>query len=201
MAPGNFATSVSSIQDLIKEFRDFKINVLEGNITFQSYKKKNNFEDFSEKLDFISDTFPNDLISGSLALNLLGILTRKSNDIDIVIDDRKRYPSYVVGHYDDEFTTPNRLGVREFKWKKNIFVKEKLFEVDLFENKEAKFLTFQYGRNKIKIQNPVEIIQHKLEIIQNKMVASSTIRKHNEDLTQIFGLAPWQLALKGNFDI
>lgn len=196
MASGDFASSISSIQDLIKEFRDFKINVLEGNLTFQSYKTKNNFEDFSEKLDFISDTFPNDIISGSLALNLLGLLSRKSNDIDIVIDDRKRFPSYARGDYDDEFTTPNRLGVREFKYKKNILTKEKSYEVDFFENKDATFVTFDYNRKKLKIHNPIEIMQHKLEIIQNKMVVASTLRKHNEDLTQIFGLAPWQLALK-----
>lgn len=196
MAPGSFSNSTSNISDLISEFRDFKINVLEGNLTFQSLRVKNNFEDFSEKLDFISDTFSNDIVSGSLALNLLGLLTRKSNDIDIVIDDRKRFPSYARGDYDDEFTTPNRLGIREFKYKKNFLTKEKSFEVDFFENKEATFLTFDYNRKKLKIHNPIEIMQHKLEIIQNKMVVASTLRKHNEDLTQIFGLAPWQLALK-----
>ena len=36
-------------------------------------------------------------------------------------------------------------------------------------------------------------MDYKLGIFANPKVARATGRKHNEDLTQIFGQAPWQV--------
>ena len=40
-------------------------------------------------------------------------------------------------------------------------------------------------------------MDYKLNMAINSKVYSSTSRKHNEDLTRIFGQTPWQLSLKG----
>ena len=199
MAPG-FHTTYLTHDELISEFRDFKLKVLSGEVKFELSKSVFP-DDISEKLDFIINTFPNDIITGSLALYLLGLLTRKSNDIDIIIPDRNRYSKYLQGDYDDEFSTPNRLGFVTFKYRKNIFNSTKEYEADFFENKEASFLTFTYKKHLIKIHNPLEIMQHKLDIVMNKRALRVTQRKHNEDLTIIFDKSIWQMALRGEFDI
>lgn len=198
MAPG-FSTTYLPIDELKSEFRDFKLKAIDGQLKFDMIKSIPS--DISDKLDFIIDTLNEDIISGSLSLYLLGLLSRKSNDLDIIIPNRNRYSNYSLGDYDDEFTTPNRLGIRVFKYKKNFFSSEATHEVDFFENKQASFLSFNYKKSQIKIHNPLEVIQHKIEIIENKMVAKTTSRKHNEDLTYIFGKSVWQLALNGGFDI
>lgn len=198
MAPG-FSTTQLTIDELKSEFRDFKIKAINGELRFDIIK--NISSEISDKLDFITHTFPNDIISGSLSLYLLGFLGRKPNDIDIVIPDHKRYSHYAHGSYDDEFSTPNRLGIRTFKYKKNFFSSEVNYDVDFFENKDASFLNFKYKDSQIKIHNPLEIMKYKLDIIENKKVVRATAKKHNEDLTQIFGKSVWQLALNGQFDI
>jgi hypothetical protein len=154
-----------------------------------------------ELLTFITDTFPNDIITGSLALKLFGLIGRKSNDVDILIKDKNRYDKYIIDNYDDEFTTPNRLGYKPFKYKKGIFSKEVEYNVDFFEDKNVPFLeftidistTFHSNIKKIKIHNPLEIMDYKLGIFANPKVGRATGRKHNEDLTQIFSQAPWQV--------
>ncbi len=198
MAPG-FSTTYLSVEELKSEFRNYKLKIINSELNFKLIDSFNS--ETSDLLDFICSTFPNDVISGSFALYLLGLVNRKNNDLDIIIPDRNRYDKYIYGDYDDEFTTPNRLGFRQFKYKKNIFAKEKNFEVDFFENKEASYITFDYKGHKLKLHNPLEIMQFKLDIILNPKVPSRTSRKHNEDLTRIFGQTVWQLALKGSFDI
>ena len=70
-----------------------------------------------------------DIVSGSLALNLYGLIERDINDIDILIDSRFRYSGYYSGQLygspnDGELTMENRLGYiyfeEEVKSKTNI---------------------------------------------------------------------------------
>lgn len=198
MAPG-FSTTHLTAEELKSEFRNYKLRAINSELNFKLIDEFNS--ETSELLDFVCNTFPNDIVSGSFALHLLNLVARKNNDLDIIIPDRNRYDKYLIGNYDDEFSTPNRLGFREIKYKKNIFSKEKTYEVDFFENKEASYLTFDYKGHKLKIHNPLEIMQFKLDIVLNPKVPLRTSRKHNEDLTRIFGQSIWQLALKGSFDI
>lgn len=198
MAPG-FSTTLLTTEELKSEFRNYKLRAINSEINFKLIDEFNS--ETSELLDFVCNTFPNDIVSGSFALHLLNLVARKNNDLDIIIPDRNRYDKYLIGDYDDEFSTPNRLGFRDIKYKKNIFSKEKTYEVDFFENKEASYLTFDYKGHKLKIHNPLEIMQFKLDIVLNPKVPLRTSRKHNEDLTKIFGQSIWQLALKGSFDI
>ena len=182
--------------ELQTEFRDYKLKVINGEINFKP--SVNALEKHKDILNFISDTLPNDIISGSLALNLLGLIYRPTNDIDILIDNKNRYPKYVKdGYEDDEFSTPNRLGYVDFEYKRGIFTPKKEYKVDFFHNDYgASFMELDFNREKIKIHNPLEIMNYKLNMALNSKTIRSTSRKHNEDLTRIFGQTPWQLALK-----
>jgi len=197
MAVGKFVSSTLSLDDLRMEFRNFKLKSINNEIEFKISDSM--IDENKELLTFITDTFPNDIITGSLALKLFGLIGRKSNDVDILIKDKNRYDKYIIDNYDDEFTTPNRLGYKPFKYKKGIFSKEVEYNVDFFEDKNVPFLeftinistTFHYNIKKIKIHNPLEIMDYKLGIFANPKVGRATGRKHNEDLTQIFSQAPW----------
>jgi hypothetical protein len=195
MAPGNFLTSTLTDSELISEMRDYKLKLINDEIKFDLSLKS--VEKFKKELSFLTDSLPNDIISGSMALNLLGLLSRKTKDIDILIEDKERFTGYNNGYYDDEFQTPNRLGFKEFKWKRNFLTKEVTFDVDFFEKGESTFIFFQFENFQLKIHNPVEIMQYKLDMVLSPKSDRYVKRKHNEDLTRIFGKAPWQLALSG----
>jgi hypothetical protein len=194
-------TDFSTPSELQTEFRDYKLKVLNGEINFKP--SANALEKHRDILNFISDTLPNDIISGSLALNIFGLIYRPTNDIDILIDDKNRYPKYSKdGYDDDEFSTPNRLGYRDFKYKKKsligiealqIFYKYKEYKVDFFHNDYgASFITVDFDGKQLKVHNPLQIMDYKLNMAINTKVYSATSRKHNEDLTQIFGQMSWQ---------
>jgi hypothetical protein len=191
---GTVHTNFLTPKELQTEFRDYKLKVLSGDINFKA--SVNALENHKDLLYFISDNLPNDIISGSLALNILGLIYRPTNDIDILIDDKNRYPKYLKdGYDDDEFSTPNRLGYRDFKYKRGIFTKEKEYKVDFFHNdNNASFIEVDFSGKKLKLHNPLEIMDYKLNMAINSKVFRSTSRKHNEDLTQIFGQMSWQFA-------
>lgn len=193
------ATNHLTLDELKSEFRDFKLKVLNGEVNFEI--SKNLSEDVIDKLKFIKSSFSADVITGSLALKILGLLSRKNNDIDILIPDPNRFTGYVLDGYDDEFSSFNRLGFKQFKWKSGFFSKTKTLDVDFFQNERPNYLTFDSEVGVLKIHNPLEIMQYKLDIISSPKVTKSTARKHNEDLTQIFRKSIWQMVLSGEFDI
>ena len=195
MAPPNYARNFLTSDELKTEFRDFKLKVLNNEVKFMPSEEA--LEKHKDSLSFISHHLPNDIISGSLALNILGLLYRDTTDIDIIINDKNRYSKYDKDGYDDvEFSTPNRLGYIDFKYKRGIFTKEKEYKVDFFHNETVSFIEVDFNGEKLKIHNPLEIMDYKLNMAINSKVYSSTSRKHNEDLTRIFGQTPWQLSLK-----
>lgn len=198
MAPGGYITDTLSNEELRSHFRDFKLRVLNGEIQYKfDWERAAHFENV---LDFILDNFPNDIITGSLALNLIGLIHRETADTDILIDKSDRYSGYNLDHYDDEFSTGNRLGYIPFKWKKNIFLKKVEYSVDFFLKGESTFIEFPFKSGILRIHNPLEIIDYKLQMATSGKAIRSTQRKHNEDLTRIFGQAPWQLILRGEIN-
>lgn len=171
--------------NLINEFRDYKLSVINGDTKFTILQK--NIDKFEDVLNFISDKLPNDIISGSLALNLYGLLNRETNDIDILIEDKSRYNRYNKSAYDPEVSTPNRLGYINFNYKKGIFNSEKKYEVDFFLNDyDATFTTFQFKGKTIKIHNPLEIMDYKMNMTLSVKSDKSVVRKHTNDLMGIF---------------
>lgn len=190
---GSVHTNLLTPSELQTEFRDYKLKVISGEINFTPSAKA--LDKHKDLLYFISDKLPDDIISGSLALNIFGLIYRDTNDIDIIIKDKNRYPKYVKdGYDDDEFSTPNRLGYVEFKHKRGIFTSEKDYKVDFFHNEGASFIEVDFNGKKLKVHNPLEVMDYKLNMALNSKVFSSTSRKHNEDLTQIFGQMSWQFA-------
>jgi hypothetical protein len=186
-------TNFLTPSELQTEFRDYKLKVISGEINFTPSAKA--LDKHKDLLYFISDKLPDDIISGSLALNIFGLIYRDTNDIDIIIKDKNRYPKYVKdGYDDDEFSTPNRLGYVEFKHKRGIFTSEKEYKVDFFHNEGASFIEVDFNGKKLKVHNPLEVMDYKLNMALNSKVLSSTSRKHNEDLTQIFSQMSWQFA-------
>lgn len=165
---------------LISEMRNLKLRLLSDDIQFEPNEKHLK----SEILDFIKSNFKDDIISGSLSLSIFGLLDRKLNDIDILIKDKNRYPSYIKSMYGDDMEdilAPNRLGVIEFRHKTGFFSPTRTYNVDFFEYKGSTYIDF----NGIKLHNPIEIISYKLNMaLSTKNISSS--RKHRQDLVNLF---------------
>lgn len=166
--------------DYISKFRDLKIRMINGENLFQINKDK--LKQYKDKLDFISDMLPGDIITGSLSLSLYGLLNRDIGDIDILIKDSDRYESYrSYGYGEDNIS--NRLGYKTIKYKPSFFKRTKSYEVDFFQDNGVHFEEFNYNGTALKVHHPIEIISHKIEMIKNRTTASS---KHSVDLYRIF---------------
>lgn len=120
------------------ELRDIKINLINGSDFDLTITDKNKSK-FKNELRFLKETCPNDIITGSLALNLYGLFNRQVKDIDVLIKDKERHSSYLIAIDQYNLSTPdieesNRLGY--------IFLDYKL--PNLVLDKIEKFLTSKY---------------------------------------------------------
>jgi hypothetical protein len=171
---------VSDEVDYISKLRDLKIKMLNGekffNIDTSSVEKNKKI------LDFISNTFVDDIITGSLALALFNLLNRDIGDIDILIKDPNRYSNYKLQGYGDDVIT-NRLGYKSFDYKHSLFSRSKNYDVDFFIDNGVNFIEFEFNKMVLKVHHPIEIISHKIEMIKKGRTTSS---KHTGDLYRIF---------------
>jgi hypothetical protein len=216
----------SSMTDRVSNFcaksalRDFKIKLItEGDIEFQVLP--NMLEKYSKELEFLSVICPNDIITGSLALNLYGLIYRDIHDIDVLIKDKNRYDHYFGKHsYSNDIVTINRLGfkehsyVRSFKSKNiilntllpllpifrnliELFTKTDYYQVDYFVDNDSNYNTFEYNGHTFKIHNVLDIIEQKLLLMKNIeevelfIYSVSSQLKHKEDLFVIFKNINW----------
>jgi hypothetical protein len=162
--------------DLIQEFRSLKLKAFNEEISFKpsvDFIKLN-----KTKLEFISSNFPNDIITGSLSLQILGLLLRETNDIDILIKDKNRYSNYKNSSYSEESEIKNRLGFIDFSYKKSLLSRTIKYEVDFFEDAGSNYIEFDFNDKKMKLQHPLEVIDCKIKMSNN--------RKHLKDLHFIF---------------
>ena len=164
-------------RDLLPEFSDFKLKLIQSDIDFSV--SKDLVKKYHTDLTFIRNNFKNDIISGSIALSLLGLINRVVSDIDILIKDKNRYSGYINNTYvgDDE-GLDNRLGYINFEYKKNFFSRTRDYEVDFFLNLDAKFIEFDFEGTTLKLQHPLEIISAKMGMTR--------VHKHYRDLEIIF---------------
>ncbi len=168
-------------QELKTSFRDLKLSVI-GGYDFSFSVERINIS--RRELEFISERFPNDIISGSLALKIYGLLDRDINDIDILIDDKYRFDSYINDYYGSYKTHKNqnkierRLGYKRFDYKPGFFTKKRTYKVDFFENDGSKYNDLEFNGKKLKIHNPMELIDFKMSL--------SDDNKHLRDLFMIF---------------
>jgi hypothetical protein len=164
-------------RDLLPEFRDFKLKLIQSDIDFSVSKEV--IKEYRTELSFIRNNFKNDIISGSIALVLLGLIHRVISDIDILIKDENRYSGYINDTYGDESgNMDNRLGYIEFKYKPGLFSKTRYYEVDFFKNVDTKYIEFDFEGTTLKIQHPLEIISAKMGMTRS--------HKHYRDLEIIF---------------
>lgn len=213
----------SSMPDRIPEFnaksalRDFKIKLItEGDIEFPVLP--NMLDKYSKELQFLSTICPNDIITGSLALNLYGLIYRDIHDIDILIKDKNRYDHYFDKHsYINDVATTNRLGFKEHSYTRKIksnniilntllfvfrdtielFTRKDYYQVDYFVDTDSRYNTFEYDGHTFKIHNVLDIIEQKLLLMKNiedieLFISSfSSQLKHKEDLFVIFKNINW----------
>lgn len=171
---------VSDELDFKSKLRDLKIRMINGEDLF--FIDEDKILQNKKFLDFISDTLPNDIITGSLSLSIFNLIDRKVGDIDILIKDSDRYNDYRnYGYGDDDIE--NRLGYKEINYKPSFFSRTKSYEVDFFLDTGASYKEFNYKGQNIKVHHPIEIISHKIKMIENRVSASS---KHSGDLYRIF---------------
>lgn len=165
-------------RDLLPEFRDFKLKLIQSDIDFSVSKEV--IKEYRTELSFIRNNFKNDIISGSIALVLLGLIHRVVSDIDILIKDENRYSGYINNTYvgEDDEGMDNRLGYIEFKYKPGLFSKTRYYEVDFFKDIDAKYIKFDFEGTTLKLQHPLEIISAKMGMTRS--------HKHYRDLEIIF---------------
>jgi hypothetical protein len=181
----------------LSEMRNLKIRMVTEDIKFEV--ADNLCDLYSEQLKFIIEQYPEAIISGSLALNLYGLIYRDMSDIDLIVDKR---PAGVLHKdtYGDEniMTTSDRLGYQyiteSFKWR-NIFNKRKTYQVDFFLNTgNVKYNTFAFKGRNVKIQDPVQITEQKIAMVNNAENHMFTGKqKHNRDLFSIFKQINWEV--------
>jgi hypothetical protein len=159
-----------SDKDWSPYLRDFKLGIVTGDVELnvsQSALKK-----FELQLEFIKDEFPNDVITGSLALNIFGFLDREISDIDIMIKDKERYSGYNSGIYyrmlkGTETDLETRLGYLDIKHRKsglwNRFFPKK-YKVDFFEDNEPNYIEVNHKGHIYKVQHPIDVLETKSKI-------------------------------------
>jgi hypothetical protein len=190
-------TEIPSDFSPLSEIRNLKIRLITEDVKFKV--SENTFYRYENHLRFIGNQYPDSIITGSLALNLYSLINREMKDIDLIVDKR---PSggFNKNRYGDENIPVNseRLGYQyiteDFSWKR-IFNKRQTFNVDFFldENDKVKYNTFTFNKKTYKIQDPVQIIEQKLEMVnnaENHMYESK--RKHNKDLFVFFKNFNWK---------
>lgn len=182
----------------LSEMRNLKIRMVTEDIKFEV---ADNLSDlYSDQLNFIIDQYPEAIISGSLALNLYGLLYRDMSDIDLIMDKRPTGSFYKNSYGDENIeTTSIRLGYQHitenFKWR-NLFRKRKTYQVDFFidNDNKVKYNTFVFKGKTLKIQDPVQIAEQKIEMVNNAdNYQYRAKQKHNKDLFVIFKQINWEV--------
>jgi hypothetical protein len=178
----NIGDPVKSLtrSDLKSEFRNLKLKIIKGDYEFKFSESKTNM--LRNELDFISKKLlPTDVITGSIALKLYGLLDRNYSDIDIIIEDKSRYDNYSrnvrYGSLDDT-DLDTRLGHKQLSYKKGFFSRKKKYAVDFFENSGVSYNELEFNGYKFRVHSPMELIDTKIGLCEDQ--------KHFEDIDFIF---------------
>lgn len=175
--------------DIKSEIRNIKLKIISGeySLNFSDVNLKKHNEELNFILNRLSE---NDIITGSLALKVYGLLDREIGDLDIIIDDPHRYQGYRNSGY-GQFRLDNRLGYKKFIEKGWWPFTKKEYQVDFFKNDNVKFIEMNFNGKKLKIHNPIDIIKHKSDMFvsMNKshgFYRGTETHKHYKDLIHIF---------------
>ena len=170
--------------DIKTEIRNFKLKIISGEFQVSEFSDVN-IKKHTSDLNFISNNLSkNDIITGSLALKLYGLLDRKIGDIDIIIDDPNRYQGYVSSGY-REMNIDNRLGYKNFTEGSRWLFNRKEYKIDFFKNDDVNFTEMYFNGEKLKLHNLIDIINHKSNMVLSRNVYRYE-NKHYYDLVHIF---------------
>lgn len=179
--------------DPLVELRNLKLKIVTEDFKFSI--KENMLDKMHDQLDLIKSEFSNDVITGSLALNLYELVYRDINDIDILIKNVERHTEFnrFSTYSNDNNDTTNNLGYKMVSYKRNIFSRSRDFKVDFFKNTGVKYNTFMYKGVLLKIHDPLEIINEKIKMCElvGTIVKFSSRTKHRKDLIEIFKRINW----------
>jgi hypothetical protein len=166
-------------------FRDFKISVIEGRkfeVSDENYKKFIKSDEYEAYKRYC----PGEVISGSRALSLFGLLDRSVRDFDIIIPPH--YPKNKFGvltnimySIDEEFE--NYIGTYLLSYKKGFFSKSYKIQFDFFSLEED---TEIINVGELRLQCPIQIISKKIRILDN--FSFTPLNKHFKDLIQILNI-------------
>lgn len=148
---------------MIDKIRDIKLTYLIGDIDFEI--DKNKVKKFKKELKFISKNFPNDIISGSLALSLFGLIDREIKDIDIIIDNDRDVTNLNLLKNNEYFKSPeNYLGYKYYNWRESIFSIKRNYKVDFFKGEGIIYYDLFFENIPLRVQSPISIIEKKYKI-------------------------------------
>lgn len=163
--------------------RDFQIQLLEGrqfSINERNYKEFIQSDKYKAYLKFT----PGEIITGSNALKLLGLLNRDSKDLDLIIPIYKsrQFGKLQTLMYCNE-DLENYLGTQFVVYhKKNsfldIFFKPVEFQFDFFKQVDNDIIII----GDLKLESPLNIIKRKIQLADRN---GFSYCKHTQDLFQI----------------
>jgi hypothetical protein len=167
------------------ELRNVKLKIITEGFKFSV--KSNMLDKMSPQLDMVRSQFSNDVITGSLALNLYELIYRDISDIDIIINDSTRYTNYIKYSAYSDLENVSNLGYKVMSYKRNIFSRSKDFKIDFFKNDDVRYNTFIYRDTELRVQEPLQIITEKINIYELSEINRNESRiKHRNDLFEIF---------------
>ena len=166
----------SEIKSLL---RDFQIQLLEGR---QFSLNEKNYKEFvqSDKYNTYLKFAPGEIITGSNALKLLGLLNRDSKDLDLVIPEEKSRqfgPLQKLMYSTDDLE--NYIGTQFVKYKRSFFSKSINIQFDFFKQIDNDFILI----DGLKLENPLNIIKRKIQLADRFGFGYS--EKHTQDLFYI----------------
>jgi hypothetical protein len=159
--------------------RTIKIRVIEN-----GFVQQDRHGDIPNTIKFLAkEMSSDDILTGSLALILFFEMDgRVFGDIDIISKNPQRWGKLMKTSYPDE--PQNYIGTTYKIYKSGFFKKRKEYKVDIF-NFPCDYITYDIGSSKIKVHNPISILEAKLRIYSEDHY-SSTNHKHYWDIYNIY---------------
>lgn len=197
--------------DSIIEIRNLKLRLINENI---DYKINYNYLNSIEKiLEVTNSNYKDYIFTGSIALNIYGLINRNYKDIDIIlpkdfnINDDGTFNQ--VTHYpsgDDSDFCSKRMGYKDVRPKislskssikdifSTIFSSDNNIRYDIYhdEDNKVKYNTFRYEGESYRIQDVCQLMEQKNVLLQrytpigNFGIANEHYYKHYYDMNFIY---------------
>ena len=158
--------------DREREVRDYIIEMLDYENEMFEPKDISNWYVESNKFSNIFDRFKNNAaLSGSISLYIFGLLNRKPNDVDYVVDEYTDFFKWYRYDYIESTQYPEEVS--------KIIAKIKINEirVDIFKIDEVRYRVV----NGLRVHEPLDVLKYKLKVYK-----SGFRDKDRDDFIEIF---------------